>query len=513
MTLLSLGLELPPMSQVVAERRRAAAARRHSTLKRSYAAAQFNRLTNDFVTQRTSANAELRRGLRTLRARSRELSRNDDHMKKFLSLMVSNVIGPYGVRLQAQVLNSTGGEADVKLATAVETAFKSWAHKENASASGKLSWVDAQRLYARTLARDGEVLVQLIEAENPYGFALKFIDVDFLDETFNQLLPDGNRILMSVEVNPYGRPVAYWLTPPSYDYLYPEHAGARQRRRVPAEQFIHDFLIFDDEEQTRGVPWAHTAILRLHMLGQYEEAEIIASRVAACKGVYLIPPDDDEDAGITQEEFRAQHTESLEPGTSEELPAGYDVKVVDPNHPNANVAGFQKAILRGIASGLDVDYVSLANDLEGVNYSSIRAGLLETRDVYRGIQAHAIEHFCRIVYLRWLNKAVFMGAVAGVEPRDVARLREPKWQPRGWAWVDPLKDVQATVMAINNGLDSHVDALAEQGEDFRHVMANLKAAKDLAEKYGLNITAGAPIKPSIKAEEGSEDGDPGASQK
>lgn len=502
--MISLNLELPPMSAVVNERRRVATQRR-AALRRTYAAAQINRLTADFVTQRTSANMELRRGLRTLRARSRELARNDDYMKRFLGLMVSGVIGPAGIRLQAKVEDSAGA-ADELLARAVERAWTTWSHKEHASASGKLSWLGAQRYYQRVLARDGEVLVQFVEASNPFGFALKFVDVDWLDETYNVINPDtGNRVLMSVEVDRYGRPVAYHLTPPAYDYLYPENGRARQRERVPAEDFIHDFLVLDDEEQTRGVPWAHTAIKRLYDLGELEEAEMIASRIAACKGTYLIPPLGDEDAGAEDDDLHPQTIEAIEPGMSQVTPPGWDVKVVDPQHPNANVVGFHKAMLRGVSAGLEVSYVSLTGDLESVNYSSIRAGLLDERDVYRALQAQAVESFCRPVYRRWLNRSVFMGAIPGARPADIGRLQEPKWRPRGWAWVDPLKDVQASVLAINNGLDSHIDVLAEQGEEFAHIMENLKTAKELAEKYQVNITGGPPAKPTIKADEGGQD--------
>jgi lambda family phage portal protein len=504
--------DLPPMSQVVAERR-AVAQRRRAALKRTYAAAQFNRLTSDFVSTRTSANMELRRGLRTLRARARELARNDDYMRRFLTMVVSNVIGPSGIKLQPRAADASGNP-DERLNRAVNRAWERWSHKEFASASGKLSWRDAQRLHVRTLARDGETLVQFVEADNPFGFALKFVNVDWLDETYNVINPDnGNRVLMSVEVDSFGREVAYHLTPPAYDYLYPENGRARQRVRVAADDFVHDFLVFEDEEETRGLPWAHTAMMRLHNLGQYEEAEIIASRVAACQGTYLIPPDGDEGAGDEEDDLHPQIPESIEPGISQELPPGYTVHDVNPNHPNANVAGFSKVILRGVAAGLDVDYVTLANDLEGVNFSSMRGGLIETRDVYRGIQAHTVEHFCRPVFLRWLPRAIFYGAIDGARAADFARLAEPKWRPRGWDWVDPLKDVQATVLAINNGLDSHIDALGERGEDFEHIARNLKAAKDLAAELDINISAGAPTKPSVKAEEGSEEDGDGASHK
>jgi lambda family phage portal protein len=507
MSLTLLNLELPPMSKVAAERRRHTAARRQGALRRNYAAAQFNRLTNDWFSSRTSANAELRRGLLTLRARSRELARNNDYIKKFLSTVTKNVIGPKGIQLQVKVKDADTNGLDETLASIVQEAFKDWSKPKTASANGKMSWTDQQKYATRIMARDGEFLARFVYADNPFGFSLHFIDVDWLDETFNILLPNGNRVLMSVEVDKWGRPVAYHLTPPSYEYLYPEHAGARRRERVNAAEIIHGFLPYEDAEQSRGVPWAHTAMLRLQTLGGYEEAELVAAQIGACTGVYLIPPEGDEGAGYADDdeaEGYQRSIENIEPGTKEELPPGYDVKTVDPNHPNTNYGAFQKSVLRGISSGLDVSYHTLSGDLEGVNYSSIRAGLLDERDTWRSLQTYMIEHFCTPVFLEWLQSAILNGAVEGVRASDFQRLTSPKWQPRGWDWVDPLKDMQAAVLSINNGLESRTDLLAERGENFEHKLKNLAKEAELAKKSGVNLEAGAPLKPTVSSEEGTE---------
>ena len=73
-----------------------------TTGKRSalYAAAQIGRLTASMATYSLSANQEIYRSLRTMRARSRELARDNAHAKKFLQMVETNVIGPEGVMLQ-----------------------------------------------------------------------------------------------------------------------------------------------------------------------------------------------------------------------------------------------------------------------------------------------------------------------------------------------------------------------------------------------------------------------------
>jgi lambda family phage portal protein len=489
----------------------------NQTLRRTYQAALTTRLTSDWSTSQTSANAELRRSLRALRARSRVLARNKGVMKKFLSMVVSNVVGAQGISLRVSFDphgNSTP-ERDAELAAKIEAAFAEWSRPENASSSGKLSWINQQALAMRTMARDGEFLCrEVTNANNPFGYALNFRDVAWLDETYNSIQPNQNRVLMSVEVNDYDRPVQYWLTRPASDYLYPEFDPAfRYRTPVPASEIIHKFLVTEDELQTRGVPWAHAAMEDIHVAGGHVDAELYASRAGACITDYLKPPKDEDDQGGDDgtEGFEQGTVRDLESGVAQVLPPGWDVQSNDPKHPNTNFAAFQKAVKRDIASALEVSYVTLANDLEGVNYSSIRAGLLEERDMWRILQMFLIEHFCHRVFQNWLKSAMLTGAVR-LSLRDYERVRD-NWRPRGWDWVDPLKDIQAAILGVNNGLESRTDYCDERGEDFSEIVKQLGAERKAMEAQGLNLIPPVEAKPTVKKETVAEDaGDAGGDQ-
>ncbi len=500
MGLLSLNLDLPPMSAVVADRRKAQTiARRRAqalALKRYYDAARTDRLNADWTTTPTSGNHELRQGLRSMRARARDMARNDPYIKKFLGVVVKNVVGPKGVTLQARAQTAAASSASIfddELNRTVERKFAEWAHMEHASASGKMSWLDMQRFFMRTLARDGEVLIRLIAAPNQFGFALKFIDVNWLDEWYNDLLPNGNRVLMGVEVDAYDRPVAYYLTPPYYDY----HPAAyrpeqRQRQRIPAAEIIHEFILAEDEEQTRGVPWAHASLSRLHQLGRYNEAEVIAARIAACKGGFLKPPANDEDGGVPDDPDAAQVGEphfDMEPGMFPILPTGWAVENFDPQHPNANYEAFERAMMRGVAAGLDLNYFTLTGDLKEVNYSTARVGLLDERDEWRGLQHWLIEHLHRRIYQAWL-KAAMLGGALPISVADYERCKEALWQPRGWGWVDPEKEVNAHVTAIDNGLTTRTAIYAERGEDFEENIDQIAAEQAYLEQKGVKLPGG-----------------------
>ncbi len=137
-----------------------------------------------------------------------------------------------------------------------------------------------------------------------------------------------------------------------------------------------------------------------------------------------------------------------------------------------------------MASGLGVVYPSLANDLEGVNFSSIRHGALEERDQWRIMQNWLIEHLHEKVYDDWLLMALSFGGL----PFPLTRLEKfnaAVWQPRGWAWVDPVKDAKANRMMREDGIKSRQAAAAEMGRDFNDEVKEIQRENEMLLAAGI----------------------------
>jgi lambda family phage portal protein len=452
--------------------------------RRGFAAAKTDRFTQGWTVANMSADAELFTALRTMRARSRDMAINDDYVKRFLELVKVNVVGPRGVALQNRA-READGRLDAQANQLIEDAWSKWGKVGTCSIDGRLSWIDAQSLFVETCARDGECLVELVTdpRANAYGFALRFIDVDHLDESFNQEERQGRFIRLSIEYGKDGRALAY--------HILTKHPNAMAlsfdpnlRTRVPAEKIIHGF-VSHRVEQGRGYPWTAQSLRRLRMLAGYETAELVASRVGASKMGFFMEPEGDEYVGDEVDEDFDPITEA-DPGTFDRLPAGTKFETWDPDHPAGSFEAFVLAILRGAASGLGISYVGLANDLRGVSYSSIRQGALDERDNWRVLQRWLVEHFVGQVFDTWLTMALTTQAV----PLPLAKLDKfnaPIWRPRGWTWIDPLKEVEANTRAIKNNLKSLQSALAEQGLDVEDVLLDNKIALELADKYGVTL--------------------------
>jgi lambda family phage portal protein len=173
-----------------------------------------------------------------------------------------------------------------------------------------------------------------------------------------------------------------------------------------------------------------------------------------------------------------------------------EFKEWSPDHPANAFPAFIKSMLRFIAGALGVSYNALASDLEGVNYSSMRSGLLIERDQWKMIQSLVKENFLQPIFESWISMSLLAGALV-LDTRDPSRFLDGKWQSRGWAWVDPLKDVQASILGVGSGLTSRGEIVSESGRDVEEVFEALAQEKQLAESLGLEFDISAQ-KPTVQ---------------
>ncbi len=466
-------------------RNNAAPKRRKMPSYRTYAGANQGRLFADFLASNTSADAELNNSLTVLRNRSRDLARNNEYVRRYLNMIKTNVVGEKGFTLQVRARN-IDGTLDTVGNQIVEAAFHRWAKLGGPEVSGRMSWLDCQRYVAESLARDGEVFAKKVR-NNRYtdGFSIQFLEPEMIDTEKNGRARNGNEIRMGVELDQFHRPVAYYVkTRHPNDMAIATAQNSEKLVRVDASEMIHVF-IQQRQYQTRGEPFMASAIASLKMLNGYREAELVAARAAAAKFGIITTPTGDEFVGDDEE--NGMPIIDMEPGSYSQLPEGHDFKMIDPTHPTTAFADFEKAVLRGIASGLNVSYTSLANDLTGVSYSSIRQGTIEERDNYKMLQSFIIEHFCEPVFNAWLDSALDFGSMNIPATQDKFNKFSANviFRGRGFAWVDPLKEINASVVAINNGLISMSDVAATYGRDVEDLFAQIQSDKEMAERYGL----------------------------
>lgn len=463
----------------------------------AFQGASQSRLTSSWFGLNASADFEVRPDLRFLRARSRQVAANNPWMQGMLWTLRANILGPHGIIPQVRLREGgkwwdASAPLDKKANAQVESFFRVWCEDEElVSIDGVANWAQQTWFAEQTRFIDGEHFEFRHQgAANDFGFALQTLDADQFDENYNvRLLPNGNEIRMSIEIDPLGRRVAYhpWDRHPN-DLL----GGVKVRKRVPAEFIIH-YYEGHRRAAVRGVPGITAAILRLHMMGKHEEAELIASIAASAKMGFIQNKDGFESNDEIELDERgnvkpsAPVELSMEPGLIPQLPVGYEFKEWDPQHPTSAFEAFQRSMLRSIGASVGMSYASLSGDLTAVNYSSIRAGLLTERDVYRLKQAFLASQYHRKVFRDVMRMAALKGICPIPDERLPELFRSITWQGRGWKWVDPINDMQALQLGIKLGVMNRSDACAETGNDFEENLEILRMERELALEAGVAI--------------------------
>jgi lambda family phage portal protein len=479
--------------------------------RRAYEGAVVSRLTSDWVTSSTSADAEINSSLVRLRNRSRQLVRDNAYARQALRAIACNVIG-HGIRLQAQVpMQRGGGRLDERLNRQIETAWDRWCRPSTCHTAGRLSFVEISRLAIQAMAESGEVFIRMVPQAfggSSVPLALEVLEADLVKEDKNDgPAPDGSEWRMGVKVDRWGRPLSY-----AFRTRHPgdiQNGLGHQLVEVPAAEILHLAMI-ERPGQTRGVPMFAAAIKRLHHLAGYEEAEVVRARAASSLMGFITSPEGELQG---DEVYQDERVSNFEPGVFKYLAPGESVNVPTLDAPDGQFEPFMRAMLRAVAATTGVPYPSLSADYSQTNYSSSRLELLESREHWRTLQQFMIEHLHRPVFEQWMRAAVAVGQLdlPGYELMP-ERYDAVKWFPRGWGWVDPEKEVNAYKEAVRCGFATQAQIVAEQGGDLEELLVARKAEVDRAQELELQFDTnpadddlGGYVEPMDPAAEESED--------
>lgn len=473
--------------------------------RRSFAAAEVNRLASSFGRGDIAINALLENGLSLMRTRSREWSRSTEEGRRFLSLCRNNIAGPSGMALQMRcgeyVKDGKGWkwQLDDAANTAIEQHWLKWCKRGGGcDITGRQSFAAMLRTLSETTPRDGEFLLRRVRGikDNPYRYSLQMLAADRLDTAYRAVLSNGREVRMSVETDSAGRATGYYLLERNPNDSSALTSTGQYRVRYDATEVLHGYVLID-AEQLRGVPWAHAVLMGADMLHGFEESAVVAARVGASHMGFYIPPEGQPtDADGQLGNARGSQGELLTdvaPGVLEELPAGYEFQSFDAKYPTQAFDPFVRSRKKAMAAGVDVAHHNLTGDMEGVNYSSARIAELAERDNWRGQQNWLIEQFVYPAFCDWLEMSLLAGAITlpNGSALPVAKLQKfidgVVFRGRGWTWVDPQNDVKANLAALGQGLTTRSQIVGAMGGDFEDNVAELARENTLAATHSVQF--------------------------
>ena len=450
--------------------RRVLARQAFETLTRGYDGAAKGRRTEGWRAPGTSADTEVGVAGALLRDRMRDLVRNNPHAAKAVAVLVNNIVGA-GIMPRAASGNDT-------LDRKVDALFARWSAA--ADADGQLDFYGLQTLICREMVEAGEVLVRRRQRRAadglPVPLQLQVLEADFLDATKSGVLGAG-RLVQGIQFNPIGKREAYWLHAEHPGDAYGAMQNGLESRPVPADVIAH---VYEKQRtQARGVPWGAPVIRSLRDLDDYEVAELVRKKTEACVTA-IVFGDDEAQQGIAPSVVDADgnRVEQFEPGLIAYARGGKDIRF---NQPSATggYADYKRASLHTISAGFRVPYELLTGDLSQVNYSSIRAGLVEFRRQIDAVQWQLfIPMFCAPVW-RWFTEAAW---AAGLIPTPDVPV---EWSPPKFEAVDPQKDAMANLLSIRSGTMTLAEVIARQGRNPDAVLAEIAATNAKLDTLGL----------------------------
>lgn len=468
------------MRERIAERSKAAvidsAVRSAGVGRRGYDAARNTRFTRDWRATHGSADKEISTDLPTLRARSRDLARNNPYVASAVRQLVANLVGD---GIEARAVHS-----DPAIQKRAQQIYLDWA---KSPIDGRQDFYGVQRLATRSMIEGGDLCL-VWEADRGIPDAkVVLMEGDQLASPQLGLINRTPRIQDGVEYDASGSRAAY--------HFLEEHPGGtfasllRKTRRVEARHVDHLFEA-TRPGQSRGVPWLCPSMQKVRELQELADSIRTKKRLQSCIGIIRTLSDSETDELDTGTEVAegdelpgsgSPALERMVPGMVVEGLPGETFTTVAPTADGDSDVFFRQE-LRSVAASLGIPDHLMTGDVSQANYSSLRAATVSFWTLLDDWQANVLQPFLLDPCFRRLMR------------RKALELQEPRlaevtavWTPPPRMWVDPLKDVAALVMEERAGYVNKPEALARRGIDWREHFAERAVVQQEGDRLGLTF--------------------------
>lgn len=456
-----------------------------------YEAAKADRLRKN-RRETGSGNAAVARAGGSLRQQARHLEQNYDIALGVLNTLVANTVGPNGIGVEPQPRRADGSIHD-EFARDLLNLYKDWCKRPEVTWCH--DWSGAQRLLARTWFRDGEVFAQTVEGNGAFldhgtrvPLSLEMMEPDLVPIELSAGGIGNGRIEQGVEINAWGRPVAYHVLKAFPGEAAISLAAAGQTKRIDAGRMLH-VATRHRIRQLRGVSVFASVLNRFDDLKDYEESERVAAKVAASMAAFIKkgapdlydPPTDGEQRHL---KFR--------PGMIfDDLKPGEEIGTIDTNRPNPNLETYRSGQIKAIASGTGPTASSISKTYDGT-YSAQRQELVEGWIAYATLSSEFASRIVRPVWEKFVALAILSGTLR--VPADVDRntLDDAIYITPQMPWIDPKKEAEAWGMLEDRAYASGPEIVRKRGGNPMDVLEQQARWRREKESRGLPMDAAQP---------------------
>ena len=427
-----------------------------------------------------------------IQRRAADLAANDWAAKSGIRTIADNAVGTGLVpksNIPHKLLN-IDREAATAIGEKMEWAFSLWSRE--AHARGIAHFEDLQYLGITSILRLGEMLhlPVMLPQETGRTFSLAIQDMNPIrlatpaDKTLDPSIRDG------IECTEYGQPTHYWIAspPPSLvpvdmNQLFSE-SYVRRPARIGHRPNVFHLFHCEEDEQVRGVSALSVGMKLFRNLNDALDSELFAQVIAASFPVFMaledgtanLPPEVKETYGLAMSGTTERELE-FGPGTVTFGKPNEKPVVLENKRPSSNFPPFVEIIQRALAAMLGIPYESFTKDYSKTNYSSMRAALNEAWKLYLFYRRWFSRLYTQPIWEMVVEEAYlrnFLGLADDIDTLAAAPgFYEGRayWCNASWigparGFIDPVKEIQAVIMALESNLTTYGEAWAERGGDF-----------------------------------------------
>ena len=452
-------------------------------------------------------------GLELLRARARHVYANNAIARGLVDFLVCNIVGN-GISPQPLVSNKRTRERIIAL-------WERWG--EQADFADALDVYGLQTLAVRTWLTSGEAFVihRPYDTDSGVAYQVQVLEPDFVPLLNGENPDNNNAICQGIEFDARGKIVAYWVLKSAANLAADRLAVAGwldRAERIEARYVSHVFEPLRPG-QLRGIPPLSVSLVRLRNTDDLDDAVLERQRIANLFVTFITrPPGEMEDyvpptgvsssdAGGSVADAAGTEPESLppielEPGASQVLDDGEDVRFSDPPDAGTNYVDYMRWNYRTICASYGIPYAVAFNDYADANDRTMRVALNEfARRVTQMTENIVVHQLCRPMRRKFFDAAI----LAGLLPSNKPEIRNTRWVPQAKPYIHPVQDMQALRMKYELGLTSRTEMALQQGKDAD--LLDGEIAHDNARERKLGLKFHEKIADGVASGDGADAGD------
>jgi capsid protein len=238
---------------------------------------------------------------------------------------------------------------------------------------------------------------------------------------------------------------------------------------------------FDRIDQVRGISPAAAAINVFQDILEAQTFALIKAKITSLFGLKINRAESD-----TITDINNSYKVDLEQGAFFlDMQNGDNAEFMESGHPSTSFQEYMVLMLQAGLKSIDLPYCFY--DESTTTYTSGRQALIQYNSSCNAKRQNLKRILDDITF--WKVQEWIADGKIKLPPGWTIYDVKWNWVAAGIPWVDPLKEINAGVIAVNACLDSRQRICKEGGDDWFEIVQELKQEQDLITKLGLNPSA------------------------